>query len=149
MKILLLFVLTALCGVAEATTFYLYSCPLSSSASSLSSSGNKDCSSSKRDIDHGFVHTYLQIGSTCYDWGNWNYPRHLPCDDQGLACCVQTKSFINSRTTSCADRVGEFEVAWTNKGIRYDFLAWNCQRFTNMLFKFLASCYPDASTVIG
>ncbi|XP_053401530.1 uncharacterized protein LOC128557663 [Mercenaria mercenaria] len=149
MKIVLHFVLTALIGVAEATTFHVYSCPLSSTASSLSSSSNKDCSSSKRDLDYGISHTYLQIESTCYDWGNWNYPRHLSCDDQALACCVQTSTRQTSRTTSCPDRVGEFEVAWTNKGIRYGFLRWNCQRFTNRLSDFLTQCHQDASTAIG
>ncbi|XP_045194576.1 uncharacterized protein LOC123550207 [Mercenaria mercenaria] len=148
MKIVLLFVLMAFSGVTEAIFyfFYEYSCPLRSSGSSLSSSNNKDCASSKRDVHHGWSHTYIQIGSMCYDWGNWNYPRHLPCDDEQLACCVREKSLARPGTSRCVDRVGEFEAAWTRDGISYDGLFWNCQRFTTLLYKFLTECPATPAT---
>ncbi|XP_060563572.1 uncharacterized protein LOC132722968 [Ruditapes philippinarum] len=127
-KFLFIIGFAVLSGVAEATHFYVYSCPLSSSASFLSSSNSKDCpSSGKRDIPYGIRHTYIQIGSKCYDWGDWNNPRVSDCNGSTLSCCVQKRRYESSGTTSCANRITNFESAWRSQGKSYSVYSWNCQ----------------------
>ncbi|XP_060563563.1 uncharacterized protein LOC132722959 [Ruditapes philippinarum] len=133
-------------GFAQATMYLLYSCPLRSSESSLSSSSSSssnDCPSSrKRDIyiPYGIRHTYIQIGSRCHDWGNWNYPRNISCSSTELYCCVQTNNLESFGWTLCADRIREFESAWTNVGRSYSATSWNCQVYSDKMKEFLDTC---------
>ncbi|XP_060593895.1 uncharacterized protein LOC132748330 [Ruditapes philippinarum] len=160
-------------GFAEATTYYLYSCPLRSgksflsSSSSSSSDSGSDCDSDsssesgsgsssdssssncqsrrKRDIPYGIRHTYIQIGSICYDWGNWNYPRRSKCNCRELECCVQKKRLETFGHTSCAHRISEFESAWVDQGRRYRPYSWNCQVYTTKMMEFLNTCNVTAT----
>ncbi|XP_060563568.1 uncharacterized protein LOC132722963 [Ruditapes philippinarum] len=132
-------------GFAEATTYTLYSCPLSLWSSLFSSSISKDCSSSrKKGIPYGIRHTYIQIGTKCYDWGDWNYPRVTSCYGSALSCCVQKRRYVKSGTTSCAYRIDEFNSAWRDQGRKYHFWSWNCQVYSDKMIKFLNTCNVNA-----
>lgn len=125
------------------TEFGVYTCPLDGLA-------KKKCA--KRGLlpyaPYGIKHTFIKLGDRCYEWGNWNYPRHLKCTDDVVACCYELAVRNYRGITKCAERIGEFENAWKNKGKKYGWWSWNCQRYTNAMKDFLNKCYLYPSDAI-
>ncbi|XP_060571128.1 uncharacterized protein LOC132729380 [Ruditapes philippinarum] len=121
-------------GFVEAGHYYVYSCPLHRAVSS-------SCSSiRKRYAPYGIRHTFIKIGSTCYDWGIWNYPRQIDCNDSALSCCYRFKRLERRQFTWCADDISEFETAWRNEGKNYNLFTWNCQIYSDKMSEFLETC---------